>query len=115
MEIPPEKLVSAAQFLYYCKKKDNSEYELGTMSSYSQSIQPLLVDNNAKVNILKDKEFKVSREVLKSKCQELRKQGKGNELNDTVALTNEDVEHIFEEYHFGIHEPELLVHTMWFH
>ena len=47
---------------------------------------------NAKGNILKDEEFKVSREVLKCKGRELRrKQGKGNKPNATVALTNEDV------------------------
>ena len=66
------------------------------MSSFSRGIQRFLDDNNAKVNILKDEKFEVSREVLKSKRRELRKQGKGNKPNATVALTNEDVERIFE-------------------
>jgi len=47
-----------------------------------------LDDNSAKINILKDEEFKVSREVLKSNRRELRKQGKGNKPNATVALAN---------------------------
>ena len=84
------------------------------MSSFSWSIQPFPDQNNARVNILKDDEFKVSREVLKSKRRELRKQGKGNKPNATVALTNEDVERIFEENQFGVHEPEVLARTMWF-
>ena len=82
--------------IFTAKKKDNSEYEPDTMSSFSRSIQRFLDDNNAKVDILKDEEFKVSREVLRSKRQELREQGKGNKQNATVALTNEDVERIFE-------------------
>ena len=56
------------------------------MSAFSRSIQRHLDDNSAKINILKDEEFKVSREVLKSKRRELRKQGKGNKPNATVAL-----------------------------
>ena len=55
------------------KKKDNSEYQPDTMSSFSRSTSnSVLDDNNAKVNIVKDEEFKVSR-VLKSKRRELRK------------------------------------------
>ena len=115
VEIPPEELDSLlCNFYITAKKKDNSEYEPDTMSSFSRSIQRFLDDNNAKVNILKDEEFKVSREVLKSKRRELRKQGKGNKPNATVALTNEDVERIFEENQFGVHEPEVLARTMWF-
>ena len=65
------------------------------MSSFSRSIQRFFGENNAKVNILKDEKFKVSRDVPKSKREELRKQGKGNKPNATIALTNEDVERIF--------------------
>ena len=55
------------KFYIAAKKKDNTEYEPDTMSAFSCSIQRYLDDNSAKINILKDEEFKVSREVLKSK------------------------------------------------
>ena len=84
------------------------------MSSFSRSIQRYLDDNNAKINILKDEQFKVSREVLKSKRRELRKQGKGGRPNATEALSNEDIELIFNENQFGIHDPDVLSRTMWF-
>ena len=84
------------------------------MSAFSRSIQRYLDDSSAKINILKDEEFKVSREVLKSKRRELRKEGKGNKPNSTVALANEDIESIFDENQFGIHEPDVLSRTMWF-
>ena len=84
------------------------------MSSFSRSIQRFLDDNNAKLNILKDEQFKVSREVLKSKRREIRKQGKGGRPNATEALSNEDIELIFDENQFGIHDPDVLSRTMWF-
>ena len=62
------------------------------MSSFSRSIQRFLDENNAKVSILRDEDFKVSREVPRCKRRELRKQGKGNKPNATVALTNGDVD-----------------------
>ena len=81
-EIPPAELDSLLYnfYFYTAKKKDNTEYEPDTMSVFSRSIQRYLHDNSAKINILKDEEFKVS------KRQELRKQGKGNKPNATVAL-----------------------------
>ena len=99
-------------FYLTAKKKDNTEYEPDTMSAFSRSIQRYLDDNSAKINILKDDEFKVSREVLKSKRRELRQQGKGNKPNATVALANEDIEPIFDENQFGIHDPDVLSRTM---
>ena len=84
------------------KKKDDTEHEPDTMSSFSRSIQRYLDDNNAKINILKDKLFKVSREVLKYKRRELRKQAKGGRPNATEALSNEDIELIFNENQFAI-------------
>ena len=117
-EIPPEELESLlCNFCITAKKKDNSEYEPDTMSSFSRSIQRFLDDNNAEINTLKDEEFKNSiYRVLNNdrKCRELSKQGKGNKPNATVALTNEDAERISEENWLGVHEPGVLASTMWF-
>ena len=56
----------------------------------------------------------INREVLKSKRQELRKQWKGGRPNATEALSNEDIELIFNENQFGIHDPHVLSRTMGF-
>ena len=100
-------------FYITAKKKDDTEYEPDTMSSFSRSIQRYSDDNNAKLNILKDEQFKVSREVLKSKRRELRKHGKGGRPNAIEALSNEDIELFFNENQFGIHDPDVLSRTMW--
>ena len=52
---PSEDLNSLlCNFYITAKKKDNSKYEPDTMFSFPRSIQRLLDENNAKVNILKD-------------------------------------------------------------
>ena len=114
-EIPSVELDGLlSNFYITVEKKDNTEYEPDTLPSMSRSIQRHLDDKNARVNILQDEVFKVSREVLKSKRRQLRKQGKGNKPNATEVLTNEDVERIFDENQFGIHDPDVLSRTMWF-
>ena len=52
----------------------------------------------------------MSREVLKGKRRQLRKEDKGNKPNATVQLTENDVG-TFEENQFGIHIQEALSHT----
>ena len=111
---PPEELYRLlCNFHITATKKYNSKYATDAMSSFSRSIQRFLDENNAKVNILKDKKFKVSREVPRCKRREFRNQSKGNKPNATVALTNEDVERIFEENQFDVHELEVVERTMW--
>ncbi|XP_031567055.1 glutamine-rich protein 1-like [Actinia tenebrosa] len=113
--IPPTQLDSLlSNFYIKAKKKDNTLYEPDTMSSFSRSIQRYLDDKNAKVNILKDEEFKLSRQALMSRRRELRKEGKGNKPNATVPLTSKDIDAIFNENEFGVHDTEILSRTMWF-
>ena len=49
------------------KKKDGGSYEPATLQSFQRSLQRYLNDKNSKLNILKDREFLKSREVLLSK------------------------------------------------
>jgi len=84
---------SPAQFLCDRKEYGQLEYKRDTMSSFSQSI----------LQRLNNKEFKVLKEVLKSKRRELRKQVKGNKPNAKVALINGHVERVFEENQFCVH------------
>lgn len=57
---------------------------------------------------VKDNEFKTSREVLKAKRRELRKQGKGNHPHETEALSYEYTDRIFANNQFGCIDPEVL-------
>ena len=101
------------QFLH-CSEEEGQHRIRTNTTQCPLSRATWISDNSAKINILKDEEFKVSREVLKSKRRELRKQGKGNKPNAIVALENEDIERTFDENQFGIHDPDVLSRTMWF-
>ena len=82
---------AAVQFSYNYKEKGQFKIsaKMTQCPPSSRSLQRFLDENNAKVNNLKDEEFKVSEEVPKCKRWEIRKQGKGTKPNATVALTNE--------------------------
>lgn len=59
--------------------------------------------------------MKTSREVLKSKRKQHRTQGSGNHLHATEALiTDDDIDSFFVQRQFGIDDPEVLFHTVWF-
>ena len=67
-EIPADELnILICQFLIVIKKKDGGSYEPATLQSFQRSLQRYLNDKNSKLNILKDREFLKSREVLLSK------------------------------------------------
>ena len=51
--------------------------------------------------------------VLKSKQKMLNKQGKGIKPNASVALTNEEIQIIYEKKLLGIESPEALLNTLW--
>ena len=67
-EIPADELnILICQFLLEIKKKDGGSYEPATLQSFQRSLQRYLNDKNSKLNILKDREFLKSREILLSK------------------------------------------------
>jgi len=70
------------------RKKDGGEYEPDSLSSFHRSIQRRLKELKLQVNILQDKEFRRSREVLATKRASLVKQGQGNKPKACRELTN---------------------------
>jgi hypothetical protein len=73
------------------KKKDNSEYEPDSLTSIHRSIARKLDSINYGYNIVEDREFKLSRQVLAAKRRELKQQGLGNRKKQAEELseTNE--------------------------
>ncbi len=58
---------------------NGEEYEANTISNFQRSIQRFLSDNKSQLNILRDKEFEMSRQVLAAKRKRLaNKAGKEN-------------------------------------
>ena len=63
------------------RKKDGSDYEPGTVSSFQKSIQRHITEKKQPFNILKDDAFSRSRSVLAAKRKSLVKEGRGKKPN----------------------------------
>ncbi|KAL9978613.1 hypothetical protein ACROYT_G016149 [Oculina patagonica] len=79
------------------KKKDGGQYEPTSLTSFHRSLQRYLNDHGSTLNILKDKEFSLSRDALSSrKRQLLRDFGKGNRPQAARPLTDAEEDLMFE-------------------
>ena len=67
-EIPPQELdLLLARFFMTAKKCDGGDYEPDTLKSIQGSINRHLTEKHCNIDLIKDKEFKHSRDVLISK------------------------------------------------
>ena len=114
-EIPADELnILICQFLMVIKKKDGGSYEPATLQSFQRSLQRYLNDKNSKLNILKDREFLKSREVLLSKKKQLVfEEAKGNRPHAAKELSNAEEDLLFRTGKFGAENPEALQRTVW--
>ena len=71
-------------------------------------------DNGYEWSIVHDDQFKLSREVLKSKRKTLKADGKGNKPNKADALTPDEENKLWEYQLMGAHSPIALMRGLWF-
>ena len=89
--IPSDELnVLMCRFFMSVKKKDGSHYEPVSLTSFHRSLQHFLNDKGSPLNLLKDQQFKKSREVLSSKKKQLVENVKENRPQAARELTAED-------------------------
>ena len=114
-DIPADELnLLICRLIMEKKKKDGEAYEPGTLQSFQRSFQCYLNDKNSKMNILKDQEFKKSREVLLSKKKQLVvEEAKGNRPHAAKELSNAEEDLLFRSGHFGNGDPAALQGTVW--
>ena len=102
------------RFMMEIKKKDGGAYEPATLQSFQRSLQRHLNDKNSKLNILKDREFVKSREVLLSKKKQLVfEEAKGNRSHAAKELSSAEEDLLFRSSEFGDENPEALQRTVW--
>ena len=78
-----------AKFLKDVRKINGEGYEPNTLSNFQRSIQRFLSDGKYPFNILQDKAFEKSRQVLTAKRENLvQKASKGNRPNATLSITD---------------------------
>ena len=77
------------------------------------SFEGHLKNKNYPSSIINDLVFEQTIKALKSNEKMLKKQGKGNKPNASVALTNEEIQIIYKKKLLGIESPEALLNTLW--
>ena len=94
------------QFIISVRTKDGNEYEPTFLRSLEASLERQLKEKGNSASITNDLVFEKTREVLKSKQKQLKKQGKGNQPKAPVALTSDELKTLFTLDYFGISETQ---------
>ena len=63
---------------------------------------------------MKDVQFEQTRKALQSKQRDLKRKGKGNKPNASTALSEEDIQVLYEKDLLGSSTAEALLNTVWF-
>ena len=64
--------------------------------------------------LMKDVQFEQTRKALQSKQRDLKRKGIGNKPNASAALSEEDIQVLFEKDLLGSSTVEALLNTVWF-
>ena len=77
------------------------------------AIDQYFTEKEYKHSIIRDREFKSSKQVLKGKSRLLRQQGKGKRPNKARSLTTTKGNELWEKKKVGKGSPQVLVQTVW--
>ena len=86
-----------SEFIISVRTKDGNEYETTSLRSLMASFERHLKKQGYSASIINDLVFERTRKVLQSKQKQLKKQGKGNKLKASVALTSEELKILYEK------------------
>ena len=75
------------EFIISVRTKDGKDYEPSSLRSLLASFERHLKKNSYSASIMNDLVFEKTRKVLLSKQKELKKKGKGNRPNASIAMT----------------------------
>ena len=65
-------------------------------------------------SVIEDSQFEQARQALEARSKELKKDGKGNKPKAAEAITDEEVNILYNKQLLGISNAEALLNTMWF-
>lgn len=101
------------EWLMNLKKNDGTDFEPGSIIVYHAALDRYLRENGYQHSILRSDLFILSRNVLKTKCELLKKSGKGNIPNASCPLEENEIEIFWKNGTFGVNNPDSLLNTIW--
>mgnify|MGYP001799088843 CR=1 FL=1 len=101
-EIPPSELDNyLCHYLLETRKPNGDEYEPDSLTSFRNSINRHLREQQYKYSLIDSLEFSKHREVLKAKRKQLKGKGKGRKPNSAQPLSKTDREKLYEKGYLG--------------
>ena len=101
------------QFYATVRKKNGDDYEPDSLRVMVTAIDRYLIEKEYKYSIIRDREFKSSKQVLEGKARLLRQQGKGKRPNKARSLTTTEENELWEKRKMGKGSPQVLAQTVW--
>ena len=96
------------------KKGQNEEYESYSLRTFFASFQRHSKKIYYGLCLMKNVQFEQTWRALQSKQRDLKRKGMGNKPNASAALSEEDIQVLFEKDLLGIFTPEALLNMIWF-
>ena len=113
-KIPPTELDGyLSQFVLAARTKTGKDYEPSLLRRILASVERHLSRYSYGKTIFKDSDFKKARDALKAKQKELKRHGLGNRPKATTALTDDEIEILFDKKLLGLSSPQALLNMVW--
>ena len=113
-EIPAVELNNyLSKFIFAARTKKGEEYEPSSLRGILSGVERHLRCAGYGKSIIKDNDLQKTRDTLKAKQKELRRQGKDNKPKVTTALSDEEIDIFYSKKVLGLSSPQALVNTVW--
>ena len=93
-------------------KKKGEDYEPSSLRGILSTVERHLRRAGYGKSIIKDNDFQKTRDVLKAKQKELKRQGRGNKPKATTALSDEEIDNLYDKKVVELSSPQSLVNTV---
>lgn len=113
--IPPVQL-NKLLCIFFMNVRNNhgKEYEPATIRNMACSIDRYLKSKDYGKQLTTSVEFSKVMEVIKSKQKKLKREGKGNLEKRADAVSDKDIDKLYDVGQLGSHNPDSLLRTVWF-
>ena len=114
-EIPPKELNEyISEFIVAVRRKDGEDFEPSSLRRLICSFNRHLKACKYPCSVIEDSQFEQARQALEARSKELKKDGKGNKPKAAEAITDEEVNILYNKQLLGISNAEALLNTTWF-
>ena len=101
------------EFIIAARTKKGEQYEPSSLRGILTSVDRYLTRREYGKRLFTDPEFTRLRDALKAKQKELKKDGRGNKPKATTALSDEEIDILFDKNVLGTSSPQSLLNIVW--